>query len=120
MRSDEEAEHLTAIARARAAGFRFLHLRDGIGIVAIHAERTAPGGAVETITLRARTEAVAARYRADDYEHGNDPLWQHTGTVADVIDELLALPPHGTPAAPSRSQPAPSTLWLPPVRSQRA
>lgn len=117
MRSDEESEHFTAIARARAAGFRFLHLRDGIGIVAIHAERTAPGGAVETITLRARTEAVAARYRPADYERGGDPLWQHTGTVAEVIDELLALPPHEAAGAPNRAQPASSALWLPPVRS---
>lgn len=106
-------EHLRAIARARDAGFTFLHLRDGVGVTAIHAERHSSRGVVDTITLRARAEAVAARYRADDYQRAGDPLWQRTGTVVAVITELLALPAHGEAGAPMRSQRAASALWLP-------
>lgn len=116
MPPDEDSSAIAAIARARDAGFRFLHMRDGIGITAIHAERLGSGGVVETVTLRARTEAVAARYRGEDYDRGGDPLWQRTCTVADVITALLDLPTHGRTGAPTRSRAASSALWLP-VRS---
>lgn len=107
---DDEAAHLWAITRARNAGFRFLHLRDGIGITAIHAERHSRTGVVDTITLRARTEAVAARYRAEDYERAGNPLWQRIGTVVEVITDLLELPAHGRPGAPARTRRASSAL----------
>lgn len=110
---DDEVAHIQAIARARDAGFTFLHLRDGIGITAIHAERHCPTGVVETITLRARTEAVAARYRTEDYENAGNPLWQRIGTVLEVITELLELPAHGEPGAPVLVRRASSSLWLP-------
>ncbi|MQA07624.1 MAG: hypothetical protein GEU98_03550 [Pseudonocardiaceae bacterium] len=94
-------------------GFTFIHLRDpdGGAVIAIHAERWL-AGAVDTYTLRAIGEAVAARYRAENYPYG-DVLWQRTGTVAEVITELLALPRHGTPGAPTRARRAPSDLWIP-------
>lgn len=112
MPHDVETPDIAAIARARDAGFGFLHLRDGISITAIHAERHGRG-VVETVTLRARTEAVAARYRIEDYQRGGQPLWQRTGTVAEVITELLELPAHGRPGAPALARGASSALWLP-------
>lgn len=113
MPPDAHSPHLAAIARARDAGFEFLHLHDGIGITAIRAERHSPAGVVETVTLCARTEAVAARYRIEDYHRGGHPLWERTGTVAEIITELLNLPAHGRPGAPTRSRSASSSLWRP-------
>lgn len=112
----DDTAHIHAIARARDAGFRFLHLRDGIGINAIHAERHSLTGVIETITLRARSEAIAARYRTEDHQRGGHPLWQRTGTVADIITELLQLPAPGEPGAPALAHRASSSLWLPGAR----
>ncbi|MDV6014277.1 hypothetical protein [Haloechinothrix sp. LS1_15] len=110
---DADTEHLAAIRRSKAAGFGFLHLHDHAGVAAIHAERR-HAGAVDTYTVRAPGEAIGARYRAEDYGHPSaHPLWQATGTVADVIHQLLDLPPHGSPGAPNRTQRSRSELWLP-------
>ncbi|WP_245976160.1 hypothetical protein [Amycolatopsis palatopharyngis] len=108
-----EAEHLAAITRTRAGGFHFVHLRKGGEVIAIHGQRWL-AGAVDTYLVRAADEAIAARYRAEDYgltERG--PLWQRCGSVADVIAELLALPPHGAPGAPTLELRDRTELWLP-------
>jgi catechol 2,3-dioxygenase-like lactoylglutathione lyase family enzyme len=109
----ENARHLAAIALSVDAGFRFLHLPDAHGVVAIHAERRRYG-AVDTFTFRAADEAVAARFRDDDYAAArSQPLWQRSGSVAEVVTELLALPPHGTSGSPALARRAASSLWLP-------
>ncbi|OLT39135.1 hypothetical protein BJF85_07880 [Saccharomonospora sp. CUA-673] len=96
-----------------SVGFRFLHLYDSTGqaVEAIHAERRL-GGLIETYTVQATTEAVAARFRTEDYPSGH-PLWQEHGTVADVVTALLALPPNGTPGAPTTARRPSSALWIP-------
>lgn len=109
----EEVEHLAAITRTRARGFNFVHLRQGGEVIAIHGQRW-QAGAVDTYLVRAPDEAIAARYRAEDYgltERG--PLWQRCGAVAEVIAELLALPPHGAPGAPTLELRDRTDLWLP-------
>ncbi|GDY30474.1 hypothetical protein [Gandjariella thermophila] len=115
--TSEEAPHIAAIERSMDAGFTFLNFRgpNGGAVEAIYAERWTPQGAVETYVLRGMTEAIAARFRAEDYPEG-DPLWETSGTVADVITALLDLPPHGTPGAPVVARRASSALWLPGLR----
>ncbi|ACU98614.1 hypothetical protein [Saccharomonospora viridis] len=110
---DDEAPHIAAIELSMAAGFQFLHLPDDTGqaLVAIHAERRHPH-VVETYTIQSMTEAVAARFRTEDYPHG-DPLWQEHGTVEEVVTALLTLPPHGDPDAPTMTRRASSSLWPP-------
>lgn len=111
--SDEEAPHIAAIRQSVDAGFQFLHLcgADGQQIAAINAERVR-GGVVETYTIQAMGEAIAARFRAEDYPNG-DPVWKKHGTVEEVITALLGLPPPGAQGAPNRSHRRPSSLWLP-------
>ncbi|MBE9372977.1 hypothetical protein IQ251_00810 [Saccharopolyspora sp. HNM0983] len=110
--TDEQAPHIAAIRHSVLAGFRFLHLRDtSQQIIAINAERVR-GGTVETFTIRAMHEALAGRFRTDDYPAG-DPVWQQHGTAADVITALLDLPPPDSPQAPTRTLRRPSGLWLP-------
>lgn len=110
-----DTPHLAALGRAIEAQFRFRPLQAADGeLVALYAERWCSYGVVENITVRSATEAVAARIRAEDYPDG-DPLWQQVGPVADVIVELLELPLHGLPNAPTLARPADSALWLPGV-----
>lgn len=111
--TDEHAPHIAAIRRSVNAGFQFLHLHgaDGREVAAIHAERIR-GAVVETYTMQAMGQAIAARFRAEDYPDG-DPLWHQHGTVQEVITALLALPPQGAPGAPNRTRRRPSNLWLP-------
>lgn len=110
--TEEEVPHITAIRQSVEAGFQFLHLRDADGrqITAINAERTR-GGVVETYTVQAMDVAIAARFRVEEYPHG-DPLWQQHGTVEEVITALLRLPAPGAPEAPERTRRRPSGLWL--------
>lgn len=104
---------IAAIVRSREAGFHFLHLRADDEVVAIHAERWR-AGAVDSYLVRAARDAYAARFRAEEYgRSGGGPLWHTLGTAAEVITELLALPPHGSPGAPVLAHRAPSELWLP-------
>ncbi|GAA2801978.1 hypothetical protein [Saccharopolyspora taberi] len=111
--ANDEAPHLAALRRGVEAGFRFRHFRDPGGEVAvIYAERWCSYGVVENCTLRAMTEAVAARFRIEDHP-GGDPLWQATGSVAEVLTALLDLPPHGHPGAPTSPRRPSSALWLP-------
>ncbi|MQA10226.1 MAG: hypothetical protein GEU98_17065 [Pseudonocardiaceae bacterium] len=100
---DGEREHIEAIQRSVAAGFAFLHLRDpdGGAVAAIHAERWRDG-TVDTHTIQSMRRAAAVRYRVEDYPNGA-ALWQTCGTVAEVVTELLALPRHGMPGAPTRA-----------------
>ncbi|TCP43887.1 hypothetical protein EV191_12041 [Tamaricihabitans halophyticus] len=114
--SSDEAPHLAALRQAVDAGFHFRPLafrpEDGGVPAALHGERWSSTGVVETISMQAMTEAIAARIRIEDYPRG-DPLWQLVGTVAEVIAELLALPAHGSPGAPTLARRASSSLWLP-------
>jgi hypothetical protein len=112
--TSEEAPHIAAIKCSVNAGFRFVHLHgpDSGAVEVIHAERWSPQGVVETYTFRDTTEALAARFRSENYPYG-DPLWEISGTVAEVIMALLDLPPHGAPRAPVLARPASSSLWLP-------
>jgi hypothetical protein len=112
--TSEEAPHIAAIQRSVNAGFRFVHLRapDSGVVEVIHAERWSCQGVVETYAFRDTTEALGARFRCEDYPYG-DPLWEISGSVAEVIRALLELPPHGAPGAPVLARRASSSLWLP-------
>ncbi|WP_116042953.1 hypothetical protein [Amycolatopsis palatopharyngis] len=114
--TSEEAPHIAALRRAVELGFQFKPLafkpEDGGVPAALYAERWSRDGVVETITMQGMTEAIAARIRVEDYPHG-DPIWQLAGTVAEVIAELLALPAHDSPGAPTLARRASSSLWLP-------
>ncbi|GAB3494785.1 hypothetical protein [Amycolatopsis cihanbeyliensis] len=112
--SNEEAPHIAALRRAVRAGFVFRQLADadGVAVAALYAERRSPEGVVENLVVCGMTEAIARRLRTEDYP-GGDPLWERTGTVAEVITDLLALPAHGSPGAPSLARRPSGSLWLP-------
>lgn len=112
--STEEAPHIAALQRVVEAGFQFTSFgaERGAAVTALYGERWCRYGVVENIALRGMNEAIAARIRVEDYPCG-DPLWQHSGTVAEVVAELFALPAHGASGAPALTRTASSSLWLP-------
>jgi hypothetical protein len=108
--TDEERPHIAAIARAVQAGFRQIQLA-ACPVLFYERRREA---VVETCSVEGITSAKAARWRIEDYQgRGGGPLWEISGTVADVIGELLALPRHGSRGAPSLARPRSSDLWVP-------
>jgi hypothetical protein len=92
--------------RACEAGFVAAQMAGAV----IHAWRQ-HDGVIDTYTAIGWEEASAARYRAEDYPH-SDVLWEKTGTVVEVITELLALPRDGECGAPRLTRRPDSGLWV--------
>lgn len=106
--------HLAALQRGIRAGFRFLHLPTWDDLLAIQGMRVR-GESMEVFLSRSATDAVAARVLIEDMDfHSSTPvLWEARGTVADVFTELLDLPPHGAPNAPTLAKSRACDFWLP-------
>lgn len=100
--------HLDALRRCGAGGFQYMAIPD-----ALYGFRSRCG-AMDVLLVCDVTDARAARYRSDDLDRPEPAaaLWSVSGTVADVVDQLLALPPHGSPGAPQRAT-VRTDLWLP-------
>lgn len=102
--------HIEALETSVRHGFRFQHLPNTGDIAEVLGIRV-QHDTIDVFRARSAEDALAARFRVDDLEHGTPTaLWHHRGTVADVIAELLALPPHGTPRLATVRAP---DLWLP-------
>ncbi|MGI8308722.1 hypothetical protein [Saccharopolyspora hattusasensis] len=116
MREEPEAwlrPHLGAVEASVRAGFRFSYLPAVDGVLAVQGIRVRHG-AMDMYLARSASDALAARVRVDDLEfHSSPPLWHARGAVADVVMELLGLPPHGSPGAPALTLSRPSELWIP-------
>ncbi|WP_367128347.1 hypothetical protein [Saccharothrix sp. HUAS TT1] len=78
--------------------------------VEVHGVRAWPGEAqVDALRIRAATDARAVR--VDPY---GALLWEAEGGLADVVEQLLHLPPPGSPYAPRLViGAAPDELWRP-------
>jgi hypothetical protein len=99
--TEEEQPHIDAICRAVLLGFDQLPLPDAP--VVFYSRQLE--SVVETIQIVSMDEAIAARWNAHEYVRRFDrfspPVWQQHGTVAEVIELLLELPPPDTPGAPT-------------------
>ncbi|MQA09963.1 MAG: hypothetical protein GEU98_15695 [Pseudonocardiaceae bacterium] len=114
MTTDNCPEATAALEQARRLGFRFTCLSDDYGITALCGERPRVGGAIDMCMITDIHEALAMRFRLDNHGRTDGgPVWKRRGTVAEVIADLLALPPPGAPGAPTRELRPPSDLWLP-------
>lgn len=106
--------HLRAVEASVRAGFRFSHLPDVDNLLAVQGFRV-HHGAMDMFLARSAFDALAARVRVEDldFHWSPPPLWHARGAVADVVTELLELPPHGSPGAPTLAGSRPSDLWIP-------
>lgn len=108
--------HIEALETSVRHGFRFQHLPNTGDIAEVLGIRV-QHDTIDVFRARSAEDALAARFRVDDLEHGTPTaLWHHRGTVADVIAELLALPPHGTHGTPRLATVRAPDLWLPHLR----
>jgi hypothetical protein len=80
----------------RGADWAFMPGKDGEGeLRQINAVRPWPGGYADALRVRYTTDAAGIRC-----DHTGGVLWQRDGTLAEVVDGLLALPTPGSRLAP--------------------
>ncbi|MEV5543943.1 hypothetical protein AB0L13_44755 [Saccharopolyspora shandongensis] len=103
-------QHIQAIEDTRRAGYRFVYLPNLESLTMLQAFHPSHG-ATDWYCAASATEAIGARFVIDFGRPRQ--LWQACGSVTDVIGELLQLPPHGSPGAPSLALSGPSDLWVP-------
>ncbi len=81
-------------------GFRFQHIADGHGELAIIVGTYGWPGFSDRIEIHGEDEASAARTRAGSAE---EAVWSRGGDTRSVIAALLALPPPQEPPVAERS-----------------
>ncbi|SHG99561.1 hypothetical protein [Streptoalloteichus hindustanus] len=103
-----ELAHLIAL---RNGGWRFLPpvVRDGRP-VEVDGFREWPGGDRDMIGVRSPSEVLGLRVTGDEPP---GLVWEHTGSLAEVVRALLTLPPPGTRTAPRLVVAAGPPLWTP-------
>ncbi|QIZ36134.1 hypothetical protein [Saccharopolyspora sp. ASAGF58] len=97
------------------AGFRFVHPRKVDSLLAVQGFRIRDS-AIDMFIAHSAFDAVAARVRVEEmrFEGPSPALWERRGAVADVVMELVALPPHGAPNAPKLARARSlDLLWVP-------
>ena len=94
----------------RDAGWIFFPRTDRYGeLVEVRGVRTWPGsGSADAIMVRYTTDAAALRTDDD-----GGIVWQREGTLAEVVEGLVLLPPPWAPGAPSLVKATGPRLWTP-------
>jgi hypothetical protein len=113
-RSDVEAAALAEFPELhwlidlREAGWVFLPgFADG-ELTEVRGVHTWPGGSAEAIRVRYTTDAAALRI-----DHDGGVVWQREGTLCEVVDGLLTLPPPSAPGAPRLVIATGPLVWTP-------
>ena len=101
---------LRGLADLREAGWSFLPKTDSDGeLVEVRGVRTWPGsGSADAILVRYATDAAGVRSDDDGLL-----VWRREGSLTEVVDALIALPPPGAPYAPRLVLGSAPSLWLP-------
>lgn len=102
---------LRRLMALRASGlWRFLATTDEAGNpVRLNGARVWPDGSAEALGIRASTDALAIRV-----DPAGETVFRREGTLAEVIDALVALPAPNTPGAPHLVlSSAAVSLWRP-------
>ena len=113
-RSDIEAAalaefpELRRLIDLREAGWVFLPGFEDGELIEVHGVRTWPGGWADGIRVRYTTDAAALRV-----DHDGGVVWQREGTLCEVADGLLALPPPSAPGAPRLVKATGPLVWTP-------
>lgn len=106
--------HIEAIEASVRAGFGFRYLPAFPRMLAIQGFRRR-SGAMDMYMTHGHDSALAARFRLEDLDKPNpSALWHRHGDVAEVVNELLELPEHGTFGTPVLARALISDLWVPP------
>jgi hypothetical protein len=105
-------QHLILI---REAGWKFLPIDDpGDPNAVLDAARIWSAGWRDCIRVREETDAIGLRIRVPADKHTAPAIvWERSGTLAEVVHELLALPAPGERHAPTLITGAAPKLWTP-------
>jgi hypothetical protein len=79
----------------RDAGWTFFARAEDGDVVEIRGLRTWPEGYADVIMVRDVDDAAALRG-----DHHGSTVWQREGSVAELVDCLITLPPPSAPTAP--------------------
>lgn len=90
------------------SGWQFGHWYDDGQLTKIVAWHGWPDGSADALRVRYTTDAAGRRIDP----HGA-VVWEREGTLGDVVDGLLSLPPPDTPGAPRLVKAASTWLWTP-------
>lgn len=70
--------------------------------------RTWPDGSADAVRVRYTTDAAALRT-----DHDEGVVWQREGSLVEVVDGQLTLPPPSAPGAPRLVTATEPMLWTP-------
>jgi hypothetical protein len=99
---------LADLIHLRDAGWKFMPIEKDGHPVEHDGFRVWPDGWTDAIRIHSETNALGARVAPDEAL-----VWHYTGTVAQVVAELLTLPAPGTVSAPRLVIGAAPQLWTP-------
>jgi hypothetical protein len=99
----------------REAGWRFLPIDDpGDPNAELDAARIWPCGWRDCVRIREETDALGLRIRVPADQHTAPAIvWERSGTLAEVVHQLLALPAPGARLAPTLAIGTAPKLWTP-------
>lgn len=99
----------------RDAGWKFLPVEDpGDPNAELDAVRIWPAGWRDCIRVRDEADALGLRICVPADKHTAPTIvWERSGTLAEVVNELLVLPTPGTQLAPTLVIGTAPTLWTP-------
>ncbi len=99
-----EIQHLLDL---QAAGWRFVPVCGADGeLYQVNGVHTWPGGYADALAVRYTSDAAALRC-----DHSGGVVWQRDGSLTEVVDGLLTLPPPGGPSAPRLVTASVPSLW---------
>lgn len=93
----------------RAAGWQFTPVVADGEVTGLNAVKTWPNsGWADGLMVLSATDVKALRTDPD-----GGVVWQRTGTLAEIVTDLITLPPPGAPGAPRLVKGSIPTLWTP-------
>jgi hypothetical protein len=99
---------LITLRTLKAAGWKFrTRLDEADQLVGIDGWHDWPGGWRDGLGIRSSTDACGIR------KFGDDLVWDFSGTLSDVLAELLVLPRPGDRTAPRLVVGSAPVLWTP-------
>jgi hypothetical protein len=102
---------LGGLVALRESGWSFLHLNVIDDVPAqVDGYRAWQGGWIDAIRVRSDTDAMALR---TDGNESPGIVWERSGTLAEVIEELLTLPAPDARLAPRLVRATGPILWTP-------